>query len=133
VPSEDAADENDDRNRQRHGAVSCNPWDYLLAEPVEPPKMGEEYKGKARRRFTKKELEALEVLWSITKSPTKYERQRLGSWLGVKTKHITVWVSLPPRQSRRWTCRLTSAVSEPETRGETPHSRRCPPSSAFAF
>lgn len=92
MPSEDAADENDDRSRQRHGAVSCNPWDYQLVESSEQSKNGEEFKGKARRRFTKKELEALEVLWSITKSPTKYERQRLGSWLGVKTKHITVWV-----------------------------------------
>ncbi|RSH88873.1 hypothetical protein EHS25_002535 [Saitozyma podzolica] len=101
VPSEDAADENDDRSRQRHGAVSCNPWDYQLVESSEQSKNGEEFKGKARRRFTKKELEALEVLWSITKSPTKYERQRLGSWLGVKTKHITVWFQNRRQEEKR--------------------------------
>jgi len=86
VPSDDNDvgdhDATDLRRSTRQGAASCNPWDYVSMDQ-ESVKDGEESKGKARRRFTKRELEALEVLWSISKSPTKYQRQRLGAWLGV--------------------------------------------------
>jgi len=85
VPSDDndgGDDASDLKRPNRQGAASCNPWDYVLVES-ETGKDGEEGKGKVRRRFTKRELEALEVLWSISKSPTKYQRQRLGAWLGV--------------------------------------------------
>lgn len=85
VPSDhnDAGDNDasDLRRSSRQGAASCNPWDYVMTD--ETSKDGEESKGKVRRRFKKRELEALEVLWSISKSPTKYQRQRLGAWLGV--------------------------------------------------
>lgn len=84
VPAEDnygRDDPSDLRRPNRQGASSCNPWDYVAA--AREGEDGEEGKGKVRRRFTKRELEALEVLWSISKSPTKYQRQRLGAWLGV--------------------------------------------------
>ena len=86
VPSEENdmgdLDVSELRRSSRQGAASCNPWDYVCLDQ-ETAKEGEEVKGKARRRFAKRELEALEVLWSISKSPTKYQRQRLGAWLGV--------------------------------------------------
>jgi hypothetical protein len=68
----------------RQGAASCNPWDYLIGNGAlgVAAEVGEDGKSKARRRFTKKELEALEVLWSLHKNPTKYQRQRLGAWIG---------------------------------------------------
>ena len=85
VPSEenDAGDNDasDLKRSSRQGAASCNPWDYASGE--EATRDVEDARSKVRRRFTKRELEALEVLWSITKSPTKYQRQRLGAWLGV--------------------------------------------------
>ncbi|WVR06887.1 hypothetical protein IAU60_003923 [Kwoniella sp. DSM 27419] len=94
----------------RQGAPSWNPWDYVLGEvpggeqgPGQTPVKDEDGKGnKVRRRFTKRELEALEVLWSISKSPSKYERQRLGAWLGVKTKHITVWFQNRRQEEKRY-------------------------------
>lgn len=112
VPTEETEDlhkflPNDGSVRKyRYGGASCNPWDYMLGDVPDtdyehplssrPARYGPDAKHgcKVRRRFTKRELEALEVLWSIAKSPSKYERQRLGAWLGVKTKHITVWVSI---------------------------------------
>ena len=74
---EDAAQDKDIESSElkksnRQGASSRNPWDYM-----------QDAKDKQRRRFQRKELEALEVLWSIAQSPSKYQRQRLGGWLGV--------------------------------------------------
>ncbi|ODO06442.1 hypothetical protein L198_01674 [Cryptococcus wingfieldii CBS 7118] len=104
-------------SRKKAGAPSCNPWDYLVGDHVPElldnnlvarsgaARYGVEAKHgcKVRRRFTKRELEALEVLWSIAKSPSKYERQRLGAWLGVKTKHITVWFQNRRQEEKRYT------------------------------
>ena len=71
------------RRPNRQGAPSYNPWDYVMQADPDPPKEGEETKSKARRRFAQRELEALEILWSSNKLPTKFSRQRLGGWLGV--------------------------------------------------
>ncbi|OWZ65524.1 hypothetical protein AYX14_04280 [Cryptococcus neoformans] len=100
--------------KYRYGGASCNPWDYMLGDVPDvdydhplssrPARYGPDAKHgcKVRRRFTKRELEALEVLWSIAKSPSKYERQRLGAWLGVKTKHITVWFQNRRQEEKRY-------------------------------
>ncbi|WVO15975.1 hypothetical protein L204_103640 [Cryptococcus depauperatus] len=100
--------------RSRQSAPSCNPWDYLVADAVPESQLhylqskagygpDANHGCKVRRRFTKRELESLEVLWSISKSPSKYERQRLGAWLGVKTKHITVWFQNRRQEEKRYT------------------------------
>ncbi|WWC94616.1 hypothetical protein V866_001463 [Kwoniella sp. B9012] len=111
VPSEEGEPESENKRSGRQGAPSWNPWDYVLGEvpggeqgPNQTPvKDTDDGKGnKIRRRFTKRELEALEVLWSISKSPSKYERQRLGAWLGVKTKHITVWFQNRRQEEKRY-------------------------------
>ncbi|WVQ82085.1 hypothetical protein IAT38_004213 [Cryptococcus sp. DSM 104549] len=126
VPSEDADSEQALNQANRYhavnptssgkktrgsGAPSVNPWDYLVGDAYEAALFahnlinqmdGLAAGGKLRRRFTKRELEALEVLWSIAKSPSKYERQRLGSWLGVKTKHITVWFQNRRQEEKRF-------------------------------
>ncbi|WVQ73985.1 hypothetical protein IAR50_003566 [Cryptococcus sp. DSM 104548] len=124
VPPEDGDEPNNryayemgSSSRKKAGAPSCNPWDYLVGDHVPElldnnlvarsgvVRYGVEAKHgcKVRRRFTKRELEALEVLWSIAKSPSKYERQRLGAWLGVKTKHITVWFQNRRQEEKRYT------------------------------
>ncbi|WWD17119.1 hypothetical protein CI109_101556 [Kwoniella shandongensis] len=108
VPTDDGDDVPEGKRSGRQGAPSWNPWDYVLGDlpgpdqPQTPMKDGDDGKGKIRRRFTKRELEALEVLWSIAKSPSKYERQRLGAWLGVKTKHITVWFQNRRQEEKRY-------------------------------
>ncbi|WVQ99543.1 hypothetical protein IAU59_006679 [Kwoniella sp. CBS 9459] len=112
VPTDDEPETGESKRSGRQGAPSWNPWDYVLGEvpggeqgPTQTPVKdgGEDGKGgKVRRRFTKRELEALEVLWSISKSPSKYERQRLGAWLGVKTKHITVWFQNRRQEEKRY-------------------------------
>ncbi|WWC70153.1 uncharacterized protein I206_104100 [Kwoniella pini CBS 10737] len=110
VPSDEGEPESENKRSGRQGAPSWNPWDYVLGEvpggeqgPNQTPVKDEDAKGnKIRRRFTKRELEALEVLWSISKSPSKYERQRLGAWLGVKTKHITVWFQNRRQEEKRY-------------------------------
>ncbi|OCF32980.1 hypothetical protein I317_04304 [Kwoniella heveanensis CBS 569] len=112
VPTDDEPEAGDGKRSGRQGAPSWNPWDYVLGEvpggeqgPNQTPvkEGGDDGKGgKVRRRFTKRELEALEVLWSISKSPSKYERQRLGAWLGVKTKHITVWFQNRRQEEKRY-------------------------------
>ncbi|WWC62141.1 uncharacterized protein I303_104732 [Kwoniella dejecticola CBS 10117] len=110
VPADEGEPESENKRSGRQGAPSWNPWDYVLGEvpggeqaPNQTPGKDEDAKGnKIRRRFTKRELEALEVLWSISKSPSKYERQRLGAWLGVKTKHITVWFQNRRQEEKRY-------------------------------
>ncbi|WVF71323.1 hypothetical protein IAT40_006126 [Kwoniella sp. CBS 6097] len=112
VPTDDEPEAGESKRSGRQGAPSWNPWDYVLGEvpggeqgPNQTPVKdgGDDGKGgKVRRRFTKRELEALEVLWSISKSPSKYERQRLGAWLGVKTKHITVWFQNRRQEEKRY-------------------------------
>ncbi|WWC89168.1 uncharacterized protein L201_004086 [Kwoniella dendrophila CBS 6074] len=110
VPSDEGEPESENKRSGRQGAPSWNPWDYVLGEvpggeqgPNQTPVKDDDGKGnKIRRRFTKRELEALEVLWSISKSPSKYERQRLGAWLGVKTKHITVWFQNRRQEEKRY-------------------------------
>ena len=67
---------------KQNGSASLNPWDYVPAE-IGLTKDGGPMKAKSRRRFNKRELEVLEVLWSLGKSPSKYQRQRLGAWFGV--------------------------------------------------
>ncbi|WRT66531.1 uncharacterized protein IL334_003490 [Kwoniella shivajii] len=120
VPSDEGEPESENKRSGRQGAPSWNPWDYVLGEVPggelgpnsTPVKECDDGKGnKIRRRFTKRELEALEVLWSITKSPSKYERQRLGAWLGVKTKHITVWFQNRRQEEKRY--RREGAPVEP--------------------
>ena len=69
VPGDD--DDEEDEKKAK-GAPSQNPWDYMR-----------KLKKKERRRFTKRELEAIETLWWVEKAPNKYQRQRIGAWLGV--------------------------------------------------
>ncbi|KAK8864576.1 hypothetical protein IAR55_001826 [Kwoniella newhampshirensis] len=108
VPTDEGDDVAEGKRSGRQGAPSWNPWDYVFGDLPGPDQLqtpmkdGDDGKGKIRRRFTKRELEALEVLWSIAKSPSKYERQRLGAWLGVKTKHITVWFQNRRQEEKRY-------------------------------
>ncbi|ORX35745.1 hypothetical protein BD324DRAFT_74856 [Kockovaella imperatae] len=86
----DESDNEDDESKKQKGAPSQNPWDYM--RPL---------KKKERRRFTRRELEAIETLWWVEKAPNKYQRQRIGAWLGVKTKHITVWFQNKRQESKK--------------------------------
>ncbi|EIW70482.1 hypothetical protein TREMEDRAFT_60986 [Tremella mesenterica DSM 1558] len=65
---------------------SLNPWDY-----TDESEGTEGVQRKPRRAFSESELEFLEVLWTISSFPNKYDRQRVGAWLGVATRHINVW------------------------------------------
>ena len=71
VPAGDSENDDDDPKKAK-GAPSQNPWDYV-----------KKTKKKERRRFTRKELEAIETLWWVERAPNKYQRQRIGAWLGV--------------------------------------------------
>lgn len=72
--NEDSAAANDESGANaRRTLVSCNPWDYR------PEDHG---KNKPRRRFSPGELDMLEILWSISHNPHKWQRQKLARWFG---------------------------------------------------
>lgn len=78
MPSSDNANnanDNDDSSSAaaRRTLVSCNPWDYR------PEDHG---KNKPRRRFSPGELDMLEILWTISHNPHKWQRQKLARWFG---------------------------------------------------
>lgn len=81
MPSGDANDDNANGGGEptpsststRRALVSCNPWDY---------KVEDHGKNKPRRRFSPGELDMLEILWSISHNPHKWQRQKLARWFG---------------------------------------------------
>ena len=63
------------KTKSSQGQPSQNPWDYLPLSPPDPHK--------PRRRFTRKELQFIEIVWFLDPHPTTQHRQRLGAWLGM--------------------------------------------------
>lgn len=71
--NDDSAANEESSANARRTLVSCNPWDYR------PEDHG---KNKPRRRFSPGELDMLEILWSISHNPHKWQRQKLARWFG---------------------------------------------------
>lgn len=69
---------------------SLNEWDYLEAPWLYRLKC----KMSPRKRFTTPQLQILEVQWSNDIGPPKVDRQRLAMWMGTRTKHVNIWVSI---------------------------------------
>ena len=81
--------------RDRSSQASKNPWDYLTY--TEEIMWSDGYndkenlaaavsltdRGTIRRRFNDSERDALETLYIVRRNPSKFDRQRLGAWLGV--------------------------------------------------
>lgn len=76
---------------------SLNEWDYLEAPWLYRLKC----KTSPRKRFTTPQLQILEVQWGNDISPPKVDRQRLAMWMGTRTKHVNIWVSIICRSMER--------------------------------
>jgi hypothetical protein len=72
---------------KRSGQPSVNPWDYLYdptATPTPAKKKGKTPEdNKHRQNFRHWQIEIMEVLFGIQPTPSRFEKQRLGAWLGV--------------------------------------------------
>ncbi|CAK9781100.1 hypothetical protein CC85DRAFT_282538 [Cutaneotrichosporon oleaginosum] len=90
----------------RRALVSCNPWDY---------KVEDHGKNKPRRRFSPGELDMLEILWSISHNPHKWQRQKLARWFGCTTRHLTVWFQNRRQDLKKAESLAVMAESNPDT------------------
>ncbi|KAL1411456.1 hypothetical protein Q8F55_002412 [Vanrija albida] len=109
MPSSDNANGNDNDDNSstaaRRTLVSCNPWDYR------PEDHG---KNKPRRRFSPGELDMLEILWSISHNPHKWQRQKLARWFGCTTRHLTVWFQNRRQDLKKAEMLLQVADNDPD-------------------
>ncbi|GMK55270.1 hypothetical protein CspeluHIS016_0203260 [Cutaneotrichosporon spelunceum] len=90
----------------RRALVSCNPWDY---------KVEDHGKNKPRRRFSPGELDMLEILWTISRNPHKWQRQKLARWFGCTTRHLTVWFQNRRQDLKKAESLAAMAESNPDT------------------
>lgn len=103
--NDNGADDSSSANSRRT-LVSCNPWDYR------PEDHG---KSKPRRRFSPGELDMLEILWSISHNPHKWQRQKLARWFGCTTRHLTVWFQNRRQDLKKAETLVQMAENNPDT------------------
>lgn len=106
VPANDNENGDEASANSRRTLVSCNPWDYR------PEDHG---KSKPRRRFSPGELDMLEILWSISHNPHKWQRQKLARWFGCTTRHLTVWFQNRRQDLKKAETLVQMAESNPDT------------------